>query len=420
MTGSTPALPADRRPFRPVLPLVLAGALLLGGCGTIVRGIGDTLSAAPTVGRQASLTPVEREWARIAWQYFEGQYRPETGLVDSAPNYAFASPGTMGDVLAATVAAERLGLIPVERFDTRVHQLLAFLQRMPLSEDRRPARGYHTREGRLADHGLEEADPGTSAVELGRLLIWLDALRGMPRFAPFVTRAVGRWNLCAAADSEGTLVATFGGQALYQGTAAEQAYAAEGFRRWGCDVDPNVHARRFADSVVEGVVVPAAGARPDGARSATTATAYLLQALEYGGGEDADAVREAQERRWARTGMATARANYVRSEPPHFVENAIAIDGMPWAVQTADGAPRDDLALISTGAGFAQWALHRGEAGDALIATLRSLRDPDRGWYEGRYEVDGLPAEALSAATNAMVLQALLYRRDGALLDDRR
>jgi len=421
-----------------LVSLLLFALLLLSGCGAILRGAGeaadDFATQAFRQGRHGPLSEQERDWAVAAWRYFEAQYRPETGLVDSAPNYPFASPATMADALAATVAARRLGLIEVERFDERVHHLLAFLQRMPLSADGRPARGYHSQEGRLAGYGLEPADLGTAPLELSRLLIWLDILeRGYPRFAPFVERTVGRWNLCGAVDEEGTLFATVAGQPLYEGSAAEQSYAALGFRVWGCAVDPSVHARRFTDLEIEGLAVPAAGARNDGARSVATATAHLLHGLEFNWDRATDRssldsihtdrraaraareVRRAQERRWERSGLATARATYVRSEPPFVVDNSLGIDGAAWAVQTAEGAPRDDLALIATGAGFAQWALDRGPHGDALLATLRSLHDPDRGWFEGRYEESGLPEPALSAATNALVLEALLHKVQGRL-----
>ncbi len=44
--------------------------------------------------------------------------------------------------------------------------------------------------------------------------------------------------------------------------------------------------------------------------------------------------------------------------------------------------------------------------------------DSKKGWWEGRYEVSGAYDSTLTAATNAMVLEALLYKSGGKILTE--
>ncbi|HVI93233.1 MAG TPA: DUF3131 domain-containing protein, partial [Anaeromyxobacter sp.] len=50
------------------------------------------------------------EAARIAWRYFERNYHPATGLVNSVEGYPNTSMWDLGSTIFATVAARELGL----------------------------------------------------------------------------------------------------------------------------------------------------------------------------------------------------------------------------------------------------------------------------------------------------------------------
>jgi hypothetical protein len=76
------------------------------------------------------------------------------------------------------------------------------------------------------------------------------------------------------------------------------------------------------------------------------------------------------------------------------------------------------LALISTRAAFGLWALWPTSYTDRLIDMVAPLHDPDRGWFEGRYERTGGYEKTLSSPTNAMVLQALLHKAKGRIHRD--
>jgi len=49
------------------------------------------------------------------------------------------------------------------------------------------------------------------------------------------------------------------------------------------------------------------------------------------------------------------------------------------------------------------------------MESVRTLRDAGTGWFEGRYEASGGYEWTRTASTNAMVLEALLYREVGTL-----
>ncbi len=46
---------------------------------------------------------------------------------------------------------------------------------------------------------------------------------------------------------------------------------------------------------------------------------------------------------------------------------------------------------------------------------MTKLLDPEKGIYEGYYEADGRTIQALTANTNGIVLETLLYKKQGKL-----
>ncbi len=80
-----------------------------------------------TTARISSLTPQEREWAGIAWRYFENNTQPQTGLVNGSDKQPRVTLWQMGDTLIALLAARELGLIQAAEFDARLTRLLGTL-----------------------------------------------------------------------------------------------------------------------------------------------------------------------------------------------------------------------------------------------------------------------------------------------------
>ena len=129
----------------------------------------------------------------------------------------------------------------------------------------------------------------------------------------------------------------------------------------------------------------------------------------------ADAVYLVQQKRWDNERIYTARGEHTVSGEPYFVYDAIYALGTPWITVADDGSSHDHLALVSTRVAFQMWALWDTDYTDRLMVLVKELYDPQRGWYEGRFEMTSAYEKGLSLKTNAGVLEALLYKQMGKL-----
>lgn len=424
---------------------MMAGlAVGLGGCGAVVRtgrdafeGVAD--SSLFHVGRHGDLTEQEKAWAKTAWAYFEQNTDFGTGLASTVRAFPVTSVWTMGDQMIAIVAAQRLGVIDEAELDRRVSQLLGSIGTAPLSLGRLPSRRYDTRTGKPALYDGSPGDLGWSAPDLGRLLMALAVLNSAwPRFATFSQRLVDRLDLCGAIGSDGQLRSADRDGAtarpVSETVRGYDAYAAQGFFLWGMEprvpVEPSTPYTMYA----EGVPFPQVEQK-DQARLGPVLTApVVMTGLELGwsnaaaAGPDGAATRqawsklagrvyEAQERRYTREGRLAARDDNVRSSEPYFVVDTIFARGYAFNTYDDKGVYRPDLALVSTRAAFGLWALWRTHYTDVLMETVAEVREPGSGWYEGRIEQTGAYSTAMSASTNAAVLECLAYKTGGVLID---
>ena len=113
--------------------------------------------------------------------------------------------------------------------------------------------------------------------------------------------------------------------------------------------------------------------------------------------------------------MLTARTDHPLSQAPFFVHDSIFVAGYPWNTISDHGEVFLDKSLVSTRAVFGLWALWRTGYTDELMRSARDLYDPQRGWFEWRYERTGGYEQTISCTTNAIVLESLLYKVQGKL-----
>jgi hypothetical protein len=427
---------------------------LLGGCAALllvpfsaVAQMGEPLTPpTSTMILDTPLTEEELAWARAAWTYFAGppptagseapaQLAPGPGLVPFQAGSPFATPWSMGDQIAATVLAHRLGLIDDREFDQRFSRLLAYISSMPLAFGELPNRFYSTDTGAMLGEDLAEGQAGWSAVDTGRLLVWLRiAAEQHPEFASFIRNAVGRFSVCGVVSDQGRLQRTRPGE---NGTeyAAEtsrgyDSYAVQGYRAWGLDTPIPESGPAVSEIDIDGVRFPVDEDVTAQAPIMTTPPAYL--GLEFGfltlgpvsgeevaGGRASEdlmtAVHDLQARRTTEEGLPTARADFRRSEEPFTLYGTILANGYAWSTVDPGGTLYPRLDLISTRAVFALDAFFDGAVIDTLTALTAELHDPAAGWYEGRYEATGAYETTRTSATNAFVLEAIAYRHLEAL-----
>lgn len=404
-----------------------AAALPLAGCGLVAR----RAPTAPEGPNNAVTIPSQAHWARIAWRYIENNTDYDTGLVNGMDRSPVFTCWNAADAIAAVVAGRELALIDAREFDLRLSRLLGFVATMDLSAGQLPNKAYHAGSGKMVAFDGRPDDIGWSALDTGRLLLWLRIVgQRHPQFAEYVDKAVLRWTFCDAVDDCGTLYGTArsGGQVqrYQEGRLGYEQLAAAGYAAWGFDTRNAASWTRTQTVNIYGLPVAhdARDPRTSGAQAPVLTMPYVLMGLELGwrmpGGDTqaralADAVYRVQEERWRRERQLTARTDYQLRRPPFVALDSVFAAGYPWNTIANDGAEHEALALVATRAAFGMWALWPGEYTQRLLEGVQWLYDPDRGWFEGRFEAGGGPHANITLSTNAAILEALLFKAKGPL-----
>jgi hypothetical protein len=412
----------------------LVAALAATGCGVVARSVGTS----PAAGGQnpdarsgvPNLTSGQLQWARTAWRYVENNTDVTTGLVNGSDRTPVATAWNMGDALAATIAAHELQVIDAREFDLRMSRLLGTLGTMDLSDGKLPNKAYNVLTGKMVGFDNRPADIGWSAVDTGRLLLWLRiAGQRHPKFQEYADKVVLRWNFCEVIDDCGTLHGTARSPAqlhrYQEGRLGYEQLAAAGFAAWGFDAR-NATGLPLLETVnIHGLPLrhDARDPRTSGAQAPVLTMPFVLHGIELGWEapgnpalrEMAQQVYRVQEERWRRERVFTARSDYQMREAPYVVLDSVFASGYAWNTVDNEGREHEKLALVSTRAAFGLWALWPGEYTTQLVEAVRHLYDPDRGWFEGRFEAGGGPHANITLSTNAAVLETLLFKSRGTL-----
>jgi hypothetical protein len=418
----------------------------LSGCGVLFRSVktGASAFADSTLfhqGRHGPLSKEEEAWAKTAWKYFENNYQDATGLVNGSDNFPVASVWNIADTIAATIAAHHFKLIDDYRFDQRVSALLAFLNAMPLSSGKLPNRHYQTQKAELVDASGQIKDTGWSAVDIGRLLIWLQILHSYaPQFGEYIDKAILRWHFCEVIDDCGRLYGSnkINDKELFlypEMPIGYRDYALLGYASWGFkvtdkrDYDPNFLARIYDLDIPYSSNDP----RRTGSYHPVVSMPYILLGLEFNWdtvddnrssdkshtdpllSDIAKRIYQVQEARYQNERIFTARTDYQRNTDPYFVYDTIFAAGYAWNTVTPEGKFKPNLSLVSLRAGFGLWGLWKTAYTDQLMILLKQLYNPERGWLEGRYEKTAAYERNITASTNALILETLYYKTQGRL-----
>lgn len=387
----------------------------------------------PAIPAPRPLTAQERQWARLAWSYFEHNTDAGTGLVSAVQGFPSTSLWDSGSSLLALLAARDLDLVDEKEFDRRLALALASLARLPLQGGVLPNKSYDVHTLQMTDYRNQPAPQGTgwSALDLGRLAVPLNIVAWRhPKHTEAVRRVLARWDTSVLVQ-DGQLWGLQSGdgsspQRVQEGRLGYEQYAARALGLLGLDLDvagdPLAHLR-LVD--VQGVAVPVDDREADqhGALNVATSEPWMLQGLELGwtrhARELAWRVYRAQEKRFQATGTLTAVSEDHVDQAPYFVYGSVWAAGQPWAVVTSRGEPVPQLRTLSTKAAFAWHALLRTPYTQQLVGAVAGLNDPAAGWYGGLYEAGGQANQSLNANTNAVVLESLAYMARGPLLQFR-
>jgi hypothetical protein len=430
--------------------MVVVVALLVVSCGVIYRQIHDGVVAINQSqllrqGRYGPLTEEELGWAKTAWQYIQNNTQLPTGLVNSLDNYPTTNMAGIADYLIALTAAKNFALIDNKRYDERLSLVLTFLNQMALSLVQVPNKVYSTQSGQMVNYANQPQDIGWSSLDIGRLLIALAIVKyHSPEFSEYIDKAVLRWNFCELVGRDGELYGSTVDQGKIlrykEGRLGMEEYTAYGYLDWQIVPQKAMQLAPYQMVTIEGVDIlfDERDPRQFNVLRPVYTTPYLWMGLEFnwdqvGDRQSSDAVHtnpalaamaeavyRVQEKRWDHERIYTARGEHVVSGEPYFVYDTIYGLGTPWITLAEDGTSHDELALVSTRVAFQMWVLWKTDYTRRLMTLVKALYDPQRGWYEGRYERSGAYEKNISLKTNAGVLEALLYKQQGKLYHPQR
>jgi hypothetical protein len=388
-------------------------------------------------GRRGQLGPAETDWAKTAWKYFQNNTDGATGLANGLDKKPLATAWNMGDYLAALNASRELGIIKETEFSDRVTRVVQFLNSMELFDRRLPNLFYNVQSGAMVNAANVPQAAGWSALDLGRLLIWLRITsQTTPALAEYIDKAVLRWTFCDVLDADGTLYAghktATTTEIVQEGRLGYEEYAALGFQAWGFDTRQASLLEPFGKARIDGVQIlyDSRDPRQSKTYAPVVTLPHALMGIEFNWDPVnsrhrpetkrplagmAQSIYDVQEARYRQEHILTARSDHPLGRAPDFVYDTIFLAGYAWNTTDVDGNFAPQEALVSTRAAFGMWALWKTGYTHSLIEATRMLNDPAKGWFEGRFEKTGGPETTVSSTTNAVVLEALLYVKSGKL-----
>lgn len=399
-------------------------------------------SSSPHSGRNGPLTDREFAMAQTAWSYFVKRYQPETGLVNAVGAFPSTTLWDTASYISAMVAAYELCVIDKRDFDTRTTKLLNTLRNLDLYQGEAPNKVYNAKTGAKVNYANEPGEVGMSALDIGRMLVWLRILKERhPHLANSVDNVPMRWNFCNLVNDDGRMFGSFkrgDGTTRYvqEGRLGYEEYAAKGFALWGFNVDRAMSPEPLAYTTIYDVKVPYDGRDPRVFKNQNyvLTEGYILDGLELGWDLPTDAAEDdqtathgwraefanriylVQQRRFEQTGIITARSEHQVNGKPYFVYDSIFSDGYAWNTLDPTGAYQPDRAAVAAKAAIGLWALWETDYTDLLFETVADLSEPEMGFFEGLYENGNGYIPLQSANNNGIILAALLYKVQGPIL----
>lgn len=418
------------RPSRFAASLLLMALLLPVFPAGLVAAADAQPAACPA--RSGTLTVQDKAYAQVAWQYFENNLQKQTGLVNAVDNYPSTTLWDMGSSLAAFIAAEKLGLIPRDRFDRLIGHALYTIEHLDLFNGEAPNKAYHTETGKKVDYRNQPSEQGigVSTLDLGRMASWLDILACLhPQHEAKARRILESWNFCRllehgqmyglSAEADGKV------DVQQEGRLGYEQYAGKVYKRLGFDMALSASYKNMyaTTAEVDGITlaVDARDATTLGGHNYVVSESYAMDWLEHGADAENTPLMESiytiQQRRWEQTGKVTAVSEDNLDRKPYFVYNTIFSDGVPWNAITDKGEDMSGLRSLSTKAAFSlAYLFPERKYSQVLLDAVQTAKNPKGGWYSGIYEdPDKGLNQSTTANTNGVILSVFLYKIYGAL-----
>ncbi len=387
--------------------------------------VSPNLAAGRTFTTASRLTPAETASARQAWLYFQRNWNDQTGLVNSADQFASVTMWDQSAAIAALVSAKELNLVPSAEFDTKMSKMLQTLASIPLYKGELPNKVYNAKTLVPVDYGQLEkrTEIGWSALDLGRMAIWLKIVgTKYPQWRSQTQSVWKHWRverLTKNGQMYGTTVIKGKEQYNQEGRLGYENYAAYGLKLWGLDVKQALHASSVAFVNLYGQSIPydRRDYKTSEANNYVLSEPYILDGIETGFAAlpkaYADRILAAQEARYRATKQLTAVTEDNLDRPPYFVYSSLFVNGEPWATITDTRQHYNNLRFLSAKAAIGWHVLYNTAYTRQLFNFVQANLKSDRGWYNGFYESLHQPNQSLTANNNGVILESLLYKQSG-------
>ena len=369
--------------------------------------------------------------ARIAWRYFENNTHPDTGLVNSADKYPSTTMWETGSYFIAVISADLLGIIEQDEAEARVALALQTLTQMRLFDDILPNKAYNVQTAELVDYGNRPVERGLgwSALDIARMVGALGQVQNSyPDLSPEIAGLLEKWDVSQMVEDGELIGGNIADDKLrrdQEGRVGYGQYAAKAMMLFGFDMYNAYSAEQnLMVKDVLGQPIPVDTRLHRNVTPAfTVSEPYIFDGLEFGfdarSHRFATAIYKAQEARYRETGVLTAVSESHLDEAPYFAYSSVWGGGAPWAVMSFKGERLDSKRTVTTKVAFAMDALFGTDYTRELVAAIAPLGDPERGFPEGIYEIDGSTNSSVTTNTNATVLAALAFRAYGPLIRSR-
>lgn len=377
------------------------------------------------------LCHADLDMAKTAWKYFENNYNPSTGLVNSVDNYPSTTMWDTGSALAATITAHNLGLIDDRSFDQRIMAMFKTLSTMALFNNEAPNKVYHTQNTQMVDYANQPTEKGigVSILDLARLVSWLNTLNCFhPQYHGAINATLSRWDysrLIRDGSMYGMALEGDEIKVLQEGRLGYEQYAAKILQHVGFDLnvasDYDNEFRSNTDILGVSIAHDTRDPRQLGANNYVVTESYAMDAMESGlDDQNRNLLRnvfEVQKKRWQKTGIVTAISEDNIDQEPWFLYNSIFNSGLAWQTTNSSNTSYEHLKTVSVKAALSMAMLYpEDEYSHVLTSAVAHAYDPDKGWYSGIYENGAGYNTAVTANTNGVILAGLLYKKYGALI----
>jgi hypothetical protein len=292
----------------------------------------------------STLSSTEMAMARQAWSYFQKNWQPKTGLVNSVSGFESVTMWDQAAAIAALVSARELDLVSATEFQTKMSQTLKTLATMPLYQGQLPNKVYNSKTLIPVSYGqlIKRQEIGWSAIDLGRMAIWLKIVGAKyPQFKSQTEAVWKHWQvkrLVKGGQMYGTAVSKGKESYNQEGRLGYESYAAYGLKLWGLDVHKALDTKTntaFVGIYGQGVPYDRRDFNNSEANNYVLREPYILDGIETGFQSlpkaYADRVLAAQEARYMATKQLTAATEDNLDRAPYFVYNSVFVNGKPWA-----------------------------------------------------------------------------------------